>query len=55
MVNGYSKVAHRTAVGPGGGVAATWIAACGWRFGASLYADVISGAELPADYRVICA
>ena len=55
VANSVSKVVHRVAVGPGDGVASSWIAACGWRFGLALHADVLAVPGPPADYRLACA
>ena len=55
VANTVSKVVHRVAVGPSDGVASSWTAACGWRFGLALHADVLAVSDLPADYRLVCA
>ena len=54
VLNGVAGVAHRVAVGPGEALAAAWIAACGWKFGMSTFADLLARDRLPRDPRLLC-
>ena len=54
VVNRATGTAHRAVVGPHAGVAASWIAACGWKYGLTVLAQPVAEADLPLDYRAFC-
>ena len=54
VVNRATGTEHRAVVGPHAGVAASWIAACGWKYGLTVLAQPIAEADLPLDYRSLC-
>jgi len=54
VTNTATGVVHRSVIGPGQAAAGAWTAACGWRYGLAVMADVTPSARLPADYRLYC-
>jgi len=54
VANTATGVIHRSIIGPGEAAAGGWSAACGWRYGLSVLADLTPPARLPADYRLYC-
>ena len=54
VTNTSTGVIHRSLIGPGAAAAGAWSAACGWRYGLSVLADLTPPARLPADHRLYC-
>ena len=54
VLNRATGTAHRAVVGPHTGVAASWVAACGWKYGLTILAQPIGEADLPGDFRLLC-